>query len=152
MAAGLCILYDNGFLNIINDNVNLSSDTLLAILVKSTYTPVKGTHATYADVSAHECDDVGYAPVVLTSKSFTLIDGATNGEILVDCANISFGSSVTLTGKYIVIVKRAGGSLASTDKLVAYGDLNTSGGSVSSTSSNFDVNTPNGLFSVVNPD
>lgn len=63
-----------------------------------------------------------------------------------DCGDISFGASVTISAKYLVLVKGTAGSLTAGSVLVGYCDLDTSGGSVSSTASQFAVNTPNGLF------
>ena len=67
-----------------------------------------------------------------------------------DSGDVSFGSAVTITAKYAVIVKGTAGSLASTDKLVGYVDLDTTSGSttVSSTNGTFSVNTPSGLFTL----
>ena len=114
-------------------------------LLRPSYTPSLA-HSTWADLSATQIADAGYAPVVLTGKTSVL----SAGKVLWDCADINFGSNVTLTAKYVAIVKRAAGALAVTDRIIGYCDLNDTSGSatVGSINSTFQVNTPNGLFEV----
>jgi hypothetical protein len=146
MAAGSFTLYNTGKEALLADNanqINWASDTIVAVLLGAGYTP-SNTHSTYADVSGSVIADVGYTPVVLTGK--TSVNSA--GVILWDCADISFGTNVSLTAKYVAFVKQAGGALVSTDQLIGRCDLNTanSTATVSSVNSTFAVNTPNGLF------
>lgn len=147
MAVGNFTLYNTGKESLLTDNVNQidwAADTIVAVLLGTGYTPA-ATHSTYADMSAQVIADVGYAPVVLTGKTSV----NTAGTILWDCADISFGSSVSLTAKYVAIVKRATGALSGTDRLIGYCDLNVGGGlTVSSTNSTFQVSTTNGLFEI----
>jgi hypothetical protein len=148
MSVGNYTLYNTGKEALLTDNANQitwATDTIVAVLLGNGYTPA-ATHSTYADISAHVIADAGYAPVVLTGKTSV----NTAGTILWDCADISFGTNVSLTAKYVVFVKRAGGSLTGTDQLIGYCNLNTTSGTatVSSTNSVFAVNTPNGLFDV----
>ena len=147
MAAGTFQLYNTGKENLLTDNanhINWATDTIVAVLLTVGYTP-SAAHSTYANISANICADVGYAPVVLTGKTSAL----TADKILWDCADISFGTNVSLTAKYVAIVKRAGGALAGTDQLIGYGDLNVGAGlSASSTNSTFQVNTTAGLLEV----
>ena len=148
MAVGNFTLYDTGKEALLTDNANQitwATDTIVAVLLGAGYTPA-ATHSTWADVSAQHVTGTNYAPVVLTGKTST----RTGGTILWDCDDINFGSNVTVTGKYCDIVKRAGASLASTDQLIGYCDLEnaTTSATVSSTNSVFQVNTTNGLFDV----
>ena len=148
MSVGNYTLYNTGKEALLTDNANQitwATDTIVAVLLGNGYTPA-ATHSTYADISAQVIADAGYAPVVLTGKTSV----NTAGTILWDCADISFGTNVSLTAKYVVFVKRAGGSLTGTDQLIGYCNLNTTSGTatVSSTNSVFAVNTPNGLFDV----
>lgn len=147
MAVGNFTLYNTGKESLLTDNVNQidwASDTIVAVLLGTGYTPL-ATHSTYADMSAQVIADAGYAPVVLTGKTSV----NTAGTILWDCADISFGTNVSLTAKYVAIVKRAAGALAGSDRLIGYCDLNVGGGlTVSSTNSTFQVSTTNGLFEI----
>lgn len=146
MAVGTFQLYSTGKEALTADNanqINWASDTIVAVLAGVGYTPAI-THSVYSDVSANIIADAGYAPAVLTGKTST----RTLDKILWDCADISFGDPVTLSAKWLVIVKRAGGALAGTDQLIGYVDLNTATGSsvASSVNAVFQVNTSNGLF------
>lgn len=134
MAAGTFTLYNAGKLNLLDGDIEFDADTIVGVLVTSGYTPA-ATHSTYADISANECADGDYAPVVLSSKTVT--EGS--GTVTVDAADVDYGSAVTITAKYIALVRRAGGSLVSGDLLLGYMDLDTGGGSVSSTTGNFIV-------------
>lgn len=148
MAVGNFTLYNTGKESLITDNANQidwANDTIVAVLLSPSYTPSLA-HSTWADLSATQIADAGYAPVVLTGKTSVL----SAGKVLWDCADINFGSNVTLTAKYVAIVKRAAGALAGTDRIIGYCDLNDASGSatVGSINSTFQVNTPNGLFEV----
>jgi len=148
MAVGNFTLVNTGKEALLTDNanqINWASDTIVAVLLGSGYTPA-ATHSTWADVSAQHVTGTNYAPVALANKTSV----NTSGTILWDCDDIDFGSNVTVTGKYVAIFKRAGGSLTGTDQYIGYCDLDNSSGSatVSSTNSTFKANTTNGLFSV----
>jgi hypothetical protein len=148
MAVGNFTLVNTGKEALLTDNanqINWASDTIVAVLLGAGYTPSLA-HTQYSDVSANVIADAGYAPVVLTGKTSVL----SAGKILWDCADVSFGTNVSLTAKYVAFFKRAGGSLTGTDQYIGYGDLNDTNTSatVSSTNSTFAVNTTNGLFDV----
>jgi hypothetical protein len=147
MAVGNFTLYNTGKESLLTDNVNQidwANDTIVAVLLGTGYTPAL-THTVYSDMSANVIPDGGYAPVVLTGKTSVM----SAGTILWDCADISFGTNVSLTAKYVAIVKRASGALVGTDRLIGYCDLNVGGGlTVSSTNSTFQVSTTSGLFEV----
>lgn len=141
MAAGNFTLYNNAKLLLLNGGLNMASATITAALLSSSYTP-SATHAAWSDVSAQQITDSGYAQQAVTGQTVT----GSSGTVTVDSGDISFGSNVTLTAKYLVLVAGTAGSLTSTSQLIGYCDLNTGGGTVSSTAGAFSVNTPNGLF------
>jgi hypothetical protein len=148
MAVGNFTFYDTGKEALLTDNANQiawATDSIYAVLVGAAYTPA-ATHSTWADVSANHVSGTNYAPVALANKT----SARSGGTLLWDCDDIDFGANVTVTAKYVVILKRDGGALAGTDKLIGYGDLdNTSGtATVSSTNSVFKVGTGGGLFDV----
>lgn len=142
MAAGNFTLYDNAKLLLWNGGLNMASDTLTAALLTSAYTP-SAAHSTWGDVSTNEVAAGGdYTQKAVTGQSVT--GGA--GTVTVDTADISFGSAVTITAKYLVLVKGTAGALTAGSVLVGYCDLNTGGGTVSSTAAAFSVATPTGLY------
>lgn len=146
MAVGNFTLYNTGKEALLTDNANQitwATDTIVAVLLGNGYTPA-ATHSTWADVSAQHVTGTNYAPVALSGKTSV----RSTGTILWDCDDINFGANVTVTAKYVAIVKRVGGSLTGTDQLIGYCDLENASGSatVSSTNSTFQVNTTSGLF------
>ncbi len=148
MAVGNFTLYNTGKEALLTDNANQitwATDTIVAVLLGSGYTPA-ATHSTWADVSAQHVSGTNYAPVALTNKTSV----RSTGTILWDCDDINFGANVTVTAKYVAIVKRVGGSLTGTDQLIGYCDLENASGAatVSSTNSTFQVNTTAGLFDI----
>lgn len=152
MSAGAFKLYDNALLKIANDTISLSGGTVFAVLTSVAHTPNKATHSVYSDISANIIADAGYTAQTVTGITVTLVPGPTP-EVLIDSANISFGSNVTLTAKWCHLVWSVDGTLAAADHLIGFADLNTDSGSavLSSTNGNFAVNTPNGLTGIQNP-
>ena len=141
MAAGNFTFYSAGKLAILNGSVDLDTDTIVMALLTSSYTP-SADHSTWADLSDNEVADADYTQTALGSVTLT----QSGGTVTYDCADVSFGSDVSITAKYAALVKGTAGSLTGTDVLIGYVDLDTGGGSVSSTNSVFSVNTPSGIF------
>jgi hypothetical protein len=147
MAAGSVVVYSKAALNLGNGSFNLGSDTFNYVLCTSSYTPAPNTDATYADVSGPELTTGGGYTSGGTALSTVTWTQAT-GTITFDAADVSYTSS-TITAKYIVIARVASSTLASTDKLLCYCDLNSGGGSVSSSSGTFAINwNASGLFTL----
>jgi len=129
MSAGNWQFYNDFKEKLAKAEIDLDSDTLKCLLTTSSYTP-SATHSTLSDIT-NEVTDSDYARQTLTSVTVT----ETGGTVTFDCADISFGSSVTITGKYAVLYD----DTATGDPLLVYVDLDTGGGSVSSTSSTFQI-------------
>lgn len=134
MSAGAFTFYNSAKKDILDGTTDLDNDTIIGILVTDGYTP-SATHSTYADVSSSECTDGDYTPQELTTKAFS----EASGTVTYDGDDLVYGTSVTITAKYMMLVRRAGASLASTDLLVGYVDLDTGGGAVGSIASDFAV-------------
>ena len=83
----------------------------------------------------NEVTDSDYAEQTLASVTWTKSGSTTT----LDAADESFGDPVTITAKYAVIYDDTVASPV-IDPLVCYVDLDTGGGSVSSTASSFDIN------------
>ena len=142
MAAGNFTFYNNGKLKSLDGGIDADTDTLVMVLLASGYTPDTAAHTTYADISGSEIGDADYSPQVISNAAFS----ESGGTVTFDSDDVSFGSSVSIEAKYAVVVRRDGASLASGDLLLGYVDLNTGGGTVSSTNSTFSVNTPSGYY------
>lgn len=141
MATSAFTFYDSGKLAVLNGSVKLGTDSLVMALATATYTP-SAAHSTWADVSANEVADTDYAEKAITGAAVTIA----SGTVTFDSDDISFGTAVSITAKYAILVKGTAGSLVAGDAIIGYVDLNSGGGSVSSTNSTFSVNTPSGYF------
>jgi hypothetical protein len=137
MAAGNFTVYSQAELEMGNAAFNFSTDTFVVVLLTSAYTPAPDTHATWADVSAFEVAAGGnYAAggQVLAGLTWT----TSGGIAALKASNVSWPAS-TITAKYPVIVRRAGASLVSTDKLFGFFDVNSGGGSLSTVDTPFNI-------------
>ena len=148
MAAGAFKVYGAAVENISKGLLDLDSHTFRMVLLTSSYTPNQGTHATWADASAAEvAAGGGYST---HGKLLTCTVNRTTNTVTFDCDDQSWTSS-TITAKYAAIVRDAdaNGSLASTDMVLCYCDLETGGGSVSTTAGTFAVNiNASGVFTI----
>lgn len=145
MAAGNFTVYTKAVQNLGDAAFNFPADTLVMALLTASYTPAVNTDALWSDVSAFEvATGGGYTAggVVLAGVSWTIV-AATN---VLTCTAPTW-AAFTATFKYAVIVRRAGGALAGTDKLLGYFDANSGGGSVTGGGGTLTV-TPNaaGIF------
>lgn len=137
MPAGAWKVYGAAAEAIHKGTLDLDTNTFRMVLVTSTHTPNQSTHSTWADASANEVVGTGY-----TSSGKLLTCTVTRSGLVVtfDCDDQSW-TTATITAKYAMIVKDAdaNGTLASTDSLLCFCDLETGGGSVSSTAGTFAV-------------
>ena len=129
MAAGSFTFYNSGKLKIADNAIDLDGDTFIALMTTSSYTPNAATQSNLTDIT-NEVTDSDYARQTLTSVTVT----ESGGTVKFDAADISFGSNVTITSKYLVLF-----SSTASNALLAYVDLDTGGGSVSSSNSTFQV-------------
>lgn len=121
MAAGAFTFYSNAALEMGNGNFDFSTDTYIFALLTTSYTPAPNTDSTWANVSADEvASGGGYTAggVVLSGVSYTLATATTTFT-----ATSPTWASFSATFRYGVVVRRAGGSVASSDLLLCYSDL-----------------------------
>lgn len=138
MAAGNWLVYGAAAEGMADGTIDLDTDTFRMILVTSTHTPNQSTHSTYADVSANEVAATGnYATY---GKLLTCTWVRSGLVVTFDCDDQSWTSS-TITAKYAVIVKDgdANGTLVAGDLLLCYCDLETGGGSISTTNGTLSI-------------
>ena len=147
MPAGAFKVYGAAAEAIAKGTIDLDTNTFRMVLVTATHTPNQATHSTWADMSADEVVGTGY------TASGKLLTCTVNRSALVvtfDCDDQSWAAS-TITAKYAVIVKDAdaNGTIASTDAFLAYCDLETGGGSLSTTAGTFAITiNASGVFTV----
>jgi hypothetical protein len=119
-------------------------------LVTESYTPSVALHDTWSDVSANEVAATGNYATHGVLLTVTWTASGSPGLWTFDCEDVSWASS-TITAKYAVVCSdaNADGSLAAGDLLLCYCDLNSGGGSVSTTSGTFAITiAAAGLFSL----
>jgi hypothetical protein len=141
MAAGAWVVYHDAKERLMDGTYDLDADTFTCALMLATYTPDAGADTDWADISANVCTSTDYAQVNLTSVTWD----ETNGTVTFDCIDISFGTSVDITAKYAVIFDNTHVS----DGLLCYSNLDTGGGSVTSTNGSFQITiSASGIFTL----
>jgi hypothetical protein len=127
-------LYGNFLAKALNKEVDWDSDTIKVALLTSSYTPNQDTHDYYDDISSNQITGTGYTAGGATLSSKTVTYDATNNVIVLDAADVTWGSS-TITARYAVIYDDSGAS-AATKPLIGYVDF---GSDQSSTNGNFTI-------------
>lgn len=140
MAASAFTFYGEAIERMAKGEIDWDGHTFKAILCTSSYTPDTDTHDDLADIT-NELSGGDYARVTLSGITVT----RSTTTITVDCDNISFGNPVTLTAKYLIVYDDTHAS----DALIGYVDLDSGGGSVSSTAALFQYTVnASGLFTI----
>ena len=143
MAVGQVQLYDGCFDQICgngNDQWDLTTTgNWCWLLATSSYTP-SDTHSTVADLGANYITSGDGAPLERGSTSVAINNAS--GVTQFTAGNANFGSTVTITAKYLVLCNGNSASINSSDPIVFYQDLEDTGGSAQSSSSDFVVNAP----------
>lgn len=140
MPAGNWIMFGNAMEQTFKGGIDWDSNAFRMILVTSAWTPDQDADDTYSDLSANEvANGNGYTT---GGKLLTVTVSRTAGTnaVDIDCDDQSWTSS-TITAKRAVIVRdaNADGTLAAGDLLCAYVDLETGGGSLSTTNGTFAI-------------
>ena len=133
MAVDNWIFYTSNWLN-----TDLGSGSYRMALVTSSYTPDQDAHDTWSDISANEVSaGSGYST---HGEAVTVTRTAGTNAVSVEFADTTW-STASFTYKYAVVVldADANGSLATTDKVIAYLDVDDSSGSASVTGSGGDI-------------
>lgn len=145
MAASAFTAYSNAVLGISKGSFNLSTDTLVMVLLTNSYTPAPNTDTTWTTILANEvATGGGYtAGGVVLSVTDTL----STATVTFTCTAPTW-ATFTAVFRYAVIVRRAGGALAGSDLLLCYTDA-TGGGSITGGGGTLTI-TPNasGIFTI----
>lgn len=127
------LIYDSFFNDLAVNNIKTTVDTFKMLLVTSTYTPNKGTHAKRSDVT-NEVTGTGYTAGGQT-VAFTTTNDTTNHRLDITIGAPAGWTSSTITARAAVVYKSRGGA-STADELVCYLDFGA------------DVTSTNGTFSV----
>lgn len=144
MAVGPFLTHDTGYNSVLTDD-NWLTDVHYAVLATNLESPDRATQIDYADI-LQECADVDYSPVAITGESASIVSTKTQYS----CSKINFGSAVTISARYLYILKGTAAAPVATDEIIGHVDLTSAAENISSNNSEFSF-TPNatyGLFEV----
>jgi hypothetical protein len=113
------LIYDSCLRDLQIGAIDSDADTFKAMLVTSSYTPNKGTHAKRSDVT-NEVTGTGYTAGGVTCACTPALNTSTHVMVLTFAA-VSWATS-TITARGMVIYKSRGGA-SSADELVGYLDF-----------------------------
>jgi hypothetical protein len=153
MSVGQVQLYNQCFERLLQDADtqwdDAASTAFAFVLAKSSYTP-SDAHTTVANLGTSGVDWIASgdgAPIVVPSR---VIDMA-SGVVQLKAGNANFGSSVTITAKYLICVMGTSAAITSGMPLLWYQDLSQEGGSAQSSASDFVVQAPaNSIWKQIN--
>jgi hypothetical protein len=126
------LIYDSCLRDLQIGAIDADSDTFRAMLVSSSYTASKGSHAKRSDVT-NEASGTGYTAGGVTCACTPALNTTAHTMVLTFAA-VSWTTS-TITARGMVIYKSRGGA-SSADELVGYLDF---GSSISSYGGTFSV-------------
>ncbi len=125
------LIYDSCLRDLQIGSIDADADTFKAMLVTSTYSPNKGTHAKKSDVT-NEVTGTAYTAGGVTTACTAALNTTAHTMVLTFAA-VSWAAS-TITARGMVIYKSRGGA-SSADELVGYldfgSDVASSGGTFS---------------------
>lgn len=137
MAAGSFTLYSNAVTATGQAAFNFGTDNYNVILLTAGYTPNANSDTLYSDVSAVEVSAGG--AYVSGGQTLSGVTWVRNTGTSTFSAQSPVWAGSTITARYAAVVRRAGVTLAPSDKLLGYVDM-SGGGSVSTTSASFIIN------------
>lgn len=147
MPAGNWRVYATAAEKIARNTLDLDTHAFRIVLLTASYTPNQNTHSTWADLSAAEVSGTGYTAGGLPITQAVARSGT---SVNFDCDDRAWASS-TITAKYAALVRDAdaNGALVAGDDILAFCDLETGGGSVSTTAAALTITmNAGGLFNV----
>ncbi len=114
------VLYNSAFEGLFDGTINWATETnVAAVLCESGYDPSL-THSTYADLT-HKVDVEGdYDPQEVGATRAIARDG---DYVQFTSGAVEYGSSVTISAQYLVLVAGDPASLQDADKLIGYVDF-----------------------------
>lgn len=134
--------------HLLSGNINLASDPIHCMLMKSTYTPNMDSHKKYSDVSGHEHTGNGVyftGGKALSSKSITIDN--TNDWAYFTANNVTWAST-TLSASGAILLASGAGYGGITNPLIGYIDF---GSTLSSSNGDYTITwSANGIIRIAN--
>ena len=132
---------DPGHLAVRKGTIDLETpgNAIVAFLVLNAHSASLVNDNIYSDISGNL--GTGFAALFPNGDTVDSLawSAVSTREIKLDAADLDFGDTVSLTGRYIYLVHRATGTIAPGDLIVGYVDLTEAASDVSSTNGNFDL-------------
>lgn len=141
MAASALTLYSAAKLALLDGQLALSTAKIQVVLLTSTYVPA-ASHALYSDVSTYEVTGAAGSGYTTGGQALSGQAVSAAGVGAAFTANASVWPSASMAPQFAALVEMAGTTLAPTDKLIGYVNLNASGGAVAVASATLTVTWP----------
>jgi len=143
MAVGPFLSHDTGFVSLLGEG-DWVNDDHYAVLATTTESPDVGAQVDYEDI-LEECADGDYDQIALTGEAVA----EESNKVRFDCDEISFGDTVSITGRYLYILEGTAATPVAGDEIIGHIDLDGAD-NVSSVNAKFSFNpaTTEGLFEV----
>ena len=125
MALSPMTVQDSGLQAVMTALIDLDTSPLYAVLLVGAHVPTQ-IKALYSDISANEIVDAGYVRQALSGAAIT----ASGKQRYFTSNPINFGANVTLTAKYLYILKGTSTAPAIGDPILGWVDLNEVGGNI----------------------
>ena len=127
MASSNFILYNKAIAKIGTGIINLTSSTIMAVPVRTAYTPSTASHSSYAQVSGYKSTASGtlVADIALASKTCINSGGVATKFDSADISGFSSGGE-TFATKYLVLYARSASGGGNDNPLLGFMDINTS--------------------------
>lgn len=118
-------IQDAGLQALLNGGIDLDTTPLYAVLLVGAHTPTQAK-ALYSDISANEIVDVGYVRQAIAGAAIS----ANGKNRYFTSSAVNFGANVTLTAKYMYILKGSAAGPLAGDTILGWIDLAESGGDI----------------------
>jgi uncharacterized membrane protein len=130
MAASAFTLYTAAKLALLEGQLSLSTAKIQVVLLTAAYVPA-ASNALYSDISANEVSGAAGTGYTTGGQALAGQSVTAAGSGAAFTGNSSVWSGATMAPKFAALVEMAGTTLAPSDKLIGYIDLNLGGGAIS---------------------
>jgi hypothetical protein len=141
MSADPIVLYSSAKLSLLEGGIDFATNKFQVVLLTASYTPSLA-HAAYSDVSGNEVSGAAGTGYTTGGQALGSPSVAASGAGAIVTASPSVWQDATFAAQYAAIIQMAGSSIAPTDKLIGYVNLNDGGGAVAVAGATFTITWP----------